>query len=67
MKIWEFEEYTVYEESEVLRFEDSEGNLLGYVSNIHENGLIEDLDGGADPIADGWEDGLGNVVGLGGW
>lgn len=67
MKKWEFASYTVHEETDVLRFEDLEGNVLGYVSNIHENGLIEDLDNGADPIEDGWEDGLGNTISLDGW
>lgn len=67
MKVWEFKGYTVYEESEVLKFEDKEGNLLGYVSNIHEYNLIDELDNGADPIADGWEDGVGNIIGMDGW
>lgn len=63
MKKWEFELYTVYEESEVLRIEDKDGNIIGYVS---KNGTeeIEALNNGADPIAERWEDGLGNTLTL---
>lgn len=63
MKKWEFELYTVYEESEVLRIEDKDGNIIGYVS---KNGTeeIEALNNGADPIAECWEDGLGNTLTL---
>lgn len=66
---WSFENYTVeFEESEnMLRFEDKEGNLLGYVSNVMENDLIEDLNNGANPIAEGWEDGIGNTITIDGW
>lgn len=66
-KVWEFEGYTVTEETDVLRFENKEGDIIGYVGNIHENNLIEDLDNGADPIADGWEDGVGNTISIDGW
>lgn len=64
---WEFENYTVYEETDVLRFENNEGEVIGYVGNIHENNLIEDLNNGADPITDGWEDGVGNTISIEGW
>ncbi len=64
---WEFEDYTVYEETDVLRFEDNEGEVLGYVSNHYDDGLVEDLNNGADPIADGWEDGIGNTISIEGW
>lgn len=64
---WKFEDYTVYEETDVLRFENNDGEVIGYVGNIHENDLIEDLNNGADPIADGWEDGVGNTINIDGW
>lgn len=65
--MWEFERYTVYLESDVLRFENNDGDVLGYVGNIEENDLIEDLNNGADPIADLWEDGVGNTINIDGW
>ena len=64
--IWYFEDYTVYEESDMLRFENIEGKVLGRVSN-HENELQEVLNSGADPIQDGWEDGIGNTIRIEGW
>lgn len=63
---WEFEEYTVYDEGDVLRFENNNGDIIGYVSN-HEGDLNEDLNNGADPIQDGWEDGVGNTINIDGW
>lgn len=66
MKKWEFSDYTVYEEVDVLRFENNDGDIIGYVT---KNGTeeVEALDNGADPIADGWEDGIGNTLSLEGW
>src|SRR5699024_4253450 len=61
MKTWEFENYTVYEETDVLRFENEEGDVIGHVSKDGDT-LSEELDNGADPIADGWEDGIGNTI-----
>lgn len=66
MRKWEFKHYTIYEETDVLRFEDVHGNILGYVT---KNGTdeINALNNGADPIAEGWEDGNGNTLTLDGW
>jgi len=66
--MWEFKEYTVYKETDLLRFENKEGNVLGYVS-FDDGGkeLTDELDNGADPIAEGWEDGIGNIISLDGW
>lgn len=66
MTKWEFEGYTVYDENGVLRFENAAGDTIGYVSN-HEGDLIDDLNNGADPIADLWEDGVGNTINIDGW
>ncbi|HLR58937.1 MAG TPA: helix-turn-helix domain-containing protein [Pseudogracilibacillus sp.] len=65
--VWEFEGYNVFEESDTLRFEDKEGEVLGYVSINEDENQVEELNLGADPISDGWEDGIGNVIGLDGW
>ena len=66
--MWEFKKYTVYKETDLLRFEDLEGNVLGYVAfNDGGEELTNELDNGADPIAEGWEDGVGNVISLEGW
>lgn len=68
--IWEFEEYDVFEETDLLRFENTEHEVIGYVQiNLDEPYLtvIEELNRGADPIADGWEDGIGNTIGMNGW
>lgn len=66
--MWEFKEYTVYKETDLLRFEDLDGNILGYVSfNDGGEELTNELDSGADPIAEGWEDGIGNTISLDGW
>ena len=66
MRMWKFASYVIIEESDLLRFEDYEGNILGYVT---KNGFEElyALDNGADPIAERWEDGNGNTVTLDGW
>lgn len=63
---WEFDNYTVYDEGDVLRFENNDGDVIGYVTN-HEGDLIDDLNNGADPIEDGWEDGVGNTIDMDGW
>lgn len=66
--MWEFQEYTVYEETDVLRFEDIKGNILGYVSySDSSKPEIKALNEGANPIQDKWEDGVGNELSLGGW
>lgn len=66
--MWEFEDYVVHKETDVLRFEDLNGEILGYVS-FDDGGkeLVKELDNGADPIAEGWEDGIGNTISLDGW
>jgi len=66
MKTWEFENYTVYEETDVLRFENNDDEVIGYVAK-NENQEVDALDNGADPIADGWEDGIGNTLNISGW
>lgn len=66
MRTWKFKNYVIYEETDVLRFEDLHGNILGYVSK-NGNEEVEALNNDADPIADGWEDGLGNTLTLDGW
>ncbi len=65
MKTWEFENYTVYEETDVLRFENEEGDVIGNVYKDEHN--VEALINGANPIADGWEDGIGNTLDIDGW
>lgn len=65
---WEFEGYSVHDEQEVLRFENNEGDTIGYVAlHDHRDQLIDDLNNGANPIADGWEDGSGNTIDIEGW
>lgn len=67
-KTWEFENYTVTEEEDVLRFENEDGDVIGYVAtHDHHEELINDLDNGANPIEDGWEDGIGNTININGW
>lgn len=66
--MWEFKNYVVYKETDLLRFETLEGDILGYV--MFDDGgeeLIKELNNGADPIAEGWGDGLGNTISLEGW
>lgn len=66
--MWEFNDYLVYMETDVLRFENKDGDILGYVA-FDDGGeeVTHELDNGADPIADGWEDGIGNTITLDGW
>lgn len=67
-KIWEFEGYTIHEETDQFRFENEEGEVLGYVSyNEMYDELVQDLENGANPIEDGWEDGVGNTISINGW
>ena len=66
MKKWTFKNYVIYNETDFLRFEDLNGNLLGYLLK-NGNEEVEALDNGADPIAERWEDGNGNTVTLDGW
>lgn len=65
MSKWGFDNYAIYEETDVLRFEDDRGDVIGYV--INDEGLTDELDAGIDPIAEGWEDGNGNTVNMYGW
>src|SRR5690625_2082315 len=62
---WEFEGYEVIEETDVLRFENLAGDVIGYVAK--DDSVMELLEDGDDPIADGWEDGIGNVLEITGW
>lgn len=64
--MWEFEDYTVYEETDVLRFENHEGDVIGYVVKNGDQ-EVEALDGGDTPIEDKWEDGVGNTLNIIGW
>lgn len=64
--VWEFETYNVFEETDVLRFENKDGDVLGYVAK-NEDDEVEELNKGNDPIADGWEDGIGNTINIDGW
>ena len=66
--MWNFKNYTVYKETDVLRFENNKGDILGYVS-FDDGGeeLINELNDGANPIEEGWEDGIGNTISLNGW
>ena len=41
------------------------GELLGTISI--NPGDWEEIENGADPISDGWEDGIGNIVCAEGW
>lgn len=66
--MWEFEDYTIFAETDVFRFEDLEGNVIGYVAyNGNYDEMAEDLENGANPIEDGWEDGIGNTLDISGW
>jgi len=66
MGTWEFKGYTVHEETDVLRFENDNGDILGYVVK-NGNDEIVSLNNGEDPIKDGWEDGIGNTININGW
>lgn len=59
--MWDLGTYVIHKETDVLRFETKEGDILGYVA--FDNGgqeLTEALNQGADPIQERWEDGVGN-------
>lgn len=53
-KVWEFIHFTVYEKSGVLKFENDEGEILGYISR-DVNKRINELNDGVNPINVGWE------------
>lgn len=44
---------------------DKDGEILGHI--YADCGEWELIQNGADPIKEEWEDGIGNVIGLGGW
>lgn len=75
MKTWETKLVTVQEvafEHDLHAFDvyNKEGKLLGgiYPDDIDAmQSLIDDLNGGSCPIADHWEDGMGNTCNLDGW
>lgn len=69
MKTWDFDNYLVYEETDVLRFENNEGDTIGYVHLHHDDAdiLIGLLNDGINPIEDEWEDGIGNTIDINGW
>ena len=62
---WSFDGYEVIEETDVLRFENLAGDVIGYVAK--DDSVLEALEDGEDPIEDGWEDGVGNVIEITGW
>src|SRR5690625_4292056 len=62
---WNFDGYEVIEETDVLRFENLAGNVIGYVAK--DDSVLESLENGEDPIEDGWEDGVGNTLEITGW
>ena len=66
MRTWTFKDYVIIEETDLLRVETLNGDLLGY---IIKNGLdeVNALNNGANPIAERWEDGNGNTITLDGW
>lgn len=64
---WFFEGYTVFEQEEKIRFEKDSGKVLGYILKEDADNPEDDLDKGAEPIEDGWEDGVGNTISMDGW
>src|SRR5690625_190200 len=62
---WKFDGYEVIEETDVLRFENLDGDVIGYVAK--DDSVLEALENGDDPIEDGWEDGVGNTLEITGW
>lgn len=65
--VWEFETYNIYQETDLLRFENKDNEVIGYVTINEDENAIKELNNGADPILDGWEDGNGNEVKIEGW
>ena len=53
-RVWEFIHYTVYEKNDVLRFENDESEILGYI-NTNINKRINELNDGVNPINARWE------------
>lgn len=66
--MWEFKNYVIYKETDLLRFENHEGDILGYIS-FDDGGeeMVKELDDGSDPISEKWEDGIGNTISIDGW
>lgn len=62
---WNFDGYEVIEETDVLRFENLAGDVIGYVAK--DDSVLESLENGDEPIEDGWEDGVGNILEITGW
>lgn len=67
LNTWTFDGYIVYEEPDLLRFESTEGDILGYVTKDEDGENVKALHEDADPIEDGWEDGIGNTISINGW
>lgn len=71
--IWEFENYMIEDSSNSfyeLTFADYDENILGVIVTDVEDDYLEmvrALNNGADPIAEGWEDGGGNTLNINGW
>lgn len=72
---WEFDNYYVQLEDhdhdlKKFGFYTNEHNLLGYLcpDTIEDmEDTIAELNDDADPIEEGWNDGLGNTVNIEGW
>lgn len=64
--MWEFENYTIHKETDLLRFENNDGVIIGYV-HLNDYDEVEDLNNGANPIEEGWKDGIGNTINIDGW
>ncbi|MFJ7935988.1 hypothetical protein [Sporosarcina sp. NPDC096371] len=64
--MWKFENYMVHKETDLLRFENNDGVIIGYVQ-LNDYDEIEDLNNGANPIEEGWMDGNGNTINIDGW
>jgi len=65
--VWEYDTYNVFEEMDVLRFEDKNGDVLGYVAYDDKENMVNELNNGVDPFDEGWEDGVGNEINIDGW
>ncbi len=64
--MWEFKNYTIHKETNLLRFENNDGVIIGYVQ-LNGYDEVEDLNNGANPIEEGWRDGIGNTININGW
>lgn len=69
IRSWSFKDYSVHyiDTENLLKFESTNGTVIGHITNVKENDLINELDKGANPIKDGWEDGAGNTINIDGW